>query len=102
MKTETILNQLASATVVELDADALPELLADSKLLSESDTHLAGLIRILALRDLLLVQEQHPESRKLLLRGFTAREEAESFVRERLETYERMWDGCGCKVEYFK
>ena len=24
-----------------------------------------------------------------------------SFVRERLDLYERMWDGCGCKVDYY-
>ena len=27
-------------------------------------------------------------------------EAAEEFVRRRLEIYERMWDGCGCKVNY--
>ena len=26
--------------------------------------------------------------------------EARAFVEERLETYDRMWDGCGCKVHY--
>ncbi len=26
---------------------------------------------------------------------------ARNFVAGRLATYERMWDGCGCKVDYF-
>ena len=28
------------------------------------------------------------------------RETAERFVEDRLSDYERMWDGCGCKIEY--
>jgi len=28
-------------------------------------------------------------------------EEARAFVERRMEEYERMWDGCGVKVEYF-
>lgn len=29
-------------------------------------------------------------------------EEARAFVEKRLEEYERMWDGCGVKVEYYE
>jgi len=29
-------------------------------------------------------------------------QEADAFVRKRLEEYERMWDGCGVKVDYFE
>jgi hypothetical protein len=28
-------------------------------------------------------------------------DEVRRFVRERLEAYDRMWDGCGCKVDYY-
>ncbi len=31
---------------------------------------------------------------------FDGVEAAQEFVAARLETYERMWDGCGCKVDY--
>jgi hypothetical protein len=27
--------------------------------------------------------------------------EARAFVQRRMEEYERMWDGCGVKVEYY-
>jgi len=30
------------------------------------------------------------------------KKEAEEFIKERLEIYNRMWDGCGCKVDYYK
>jgi len=27
--------------------------------------------------------------------------EAEDFVKDRLDFYERKWDGCGCKIDYY-
>jgi len=29
------------------------------------------------------------------------KKEADLFIDERMETYDRMWDGCGCKVDYY-
>ncbi len=46
-----------------------------------------------------LVQEETPDG-QILLRRLGSREAAEEFVEDRLATYERMWDGCGCKVDY--
>jgi hypothetical protein len=45
------------------------------------------------------VQESDPEG-TVYLRAMADREAAEAFVSDRLATYERMWDGCGCKVHY--
>jgi hypothetical protein len=84
-----------------LEADELPGLIEAAELLRESDTHFAGPIRVLRLDRRILVQEQVPRTESVLVREFPARDEAERFVEERLETYERMWDGCGCKVDYF-
>ena len=100
MELQTLLLELEEKKVTELSADGLPDLLAASKLLREEDTHFAGFIRILSFESRILVQEQLPDGSKVLLRGFAAREKAEEFIRERLDTYDRMWDGCGCKVDY--
>jgi hypothetical protein len=27
---------------------------------------------------------------------------AARFVADRLATYERMWDGCGCRIDYYR
>jgi len=32
---------------------------------------------------------------------FQNEETAAKFVEERLDIYEKMWDGCGCKVKYY-
>jgi hypothetical protein len=49
-----------------------------------------------------LVAVEEPSSRERVIRLLGGEEEARRFVRERLDTYERMWDGCGCKVEYYR
>ena len=59
------------------------------------------MIRLLDLDGALFMQEQHPETHELLVRRFADRAAADAFVKDRLDTYERMWDGCGCKVHYF-
>ena len=37
-----------------------------------------------------------------LARRMPSIEDATDFVNDRLGTYERMWDGCGCKINYFE
>jgi hypothetical protein len=79
MNLQKLLTDLPDVPVLQISAEDLQDVLGQSQLLYETETHLAGPIRILELR---------------------TRLEADRFVRERLETYERMWDGCGCKIDY--
>ena len=81
--------------------DELSELIASAELLREEETHLAGKIRVLRVGDRILVQEQHPETKKLILHEFPSEEEAGRFVEDRLKAYDRIWDGCGCKIDYY-
>ena len=87
--------------VLRLEPTELDALLAATALVREDDTHFAGMIRLLELEGALFMQEQHPESKELLVRRFQDRQAADAFIQDRLDTYERMWDGCGCKVHYF-
>ena len=43
---------------------------------------------------------EQPEPGKRALRRLAA-DEVDDFVRDRLAIYERMWDGCGCRVDYY-
>jgi hypothetical protein len=87
---------------IVIQAPELSELIESAELLREEDTCIAGPIRMLRVGRLLLVQEQAPETKDLIVREFSTTEEAERFLAERLGTYERMWDGCGCKIDYYK
>jgi hypothetical protein len=93
---------LSGQEIFVLRAGELSRLLESAELLREDDTSIAGKIRILRDGNRILVQEQVPETKKVIVRQLPSREDAERFVDDRLSTYDRMWDGCGCKIDYYK
>jgi hypothetical protein len=44
---------------------------------------------------------EEPSPGQSVVRWLADREEARRFVGHRLAQYDRMWDGCGCKIDYF-
>jgi len=80
--------------------DDLKELLSQSKIIIEKDTHISDKIRLLKYKDELFIQEKSNKD-ELIVRIMKTKKEAEEFIKERLEIYDRMWDGCGCRVEYY-
>ena len=99
MDIDDLLEKLGDASCVGFSPDELVGLLEEAELVREEDTCISGMIRIIRLRNTVLVQEETPD-REIVVRIRPTREAAEEFVDRRLETYERMWDGCGCKVDY--
>jgi len=96
---DDLLERLSDASRLGLSPDELAGLLEEAELVREEDTCISGMIRILRLKNTVLVQEQAPD-REIVIRIRPTVEAAAEFVAGRLETYERMWDGCGCKVDY--
>jgi hypothetical protein len=94
-----ILGQIQRQAIVTLGPEELGELLELAETVREVDTCLSGWIRILTIADNLIVQEQTPEG-EVLVRRMASIEDAERFVEQRLIAYERMWDGCGCRIDY--
>ncbi len=82
-----------------LDRDGLVALMDAVEVVRDADTCLAGRIRILVADDVVMVQEQTQQG-EILVRRVESRAAADALVDDRLATYERMWDGCGCKVDY--
>jgi hypothetical protein len=78
----------------------LNELLANSKLMIEESTYISDKIRLLKYKTDLLIQEKTTKH-EYLIRVMKTKKEAEDFIKDRLEIYNRMWDGCGCKVKYY-
>jgi hypothetical protein len=99
MEAAEVIRQIEQQAIVALDAEDLSPLLEASVTLRAHDTCLAGWIRILSLEGHVLVQEQTLDGEVLIHRLGTL-EAAELFVEHRLNAYERMWDGCGCKIDY--
>lgn len=48
-----------------------------------------------------LVAVEEPRRGERVLRRLDDDDVAREFVKDRLDSYERMWDGCGCKVDYY-
>jgi len=94
-----ILDQLGRQAIVTLGPEDLGGLLESAETVREVDTGISGRIRVLAVADNVIVQEQTPKG-EVLVRRMSSLEEAERFVEQRLVAYERMWDGCGCRIDY--
>ena len=76
------------------------ELLSQSKVIIEKDTLISDKIRLLKIEKELLIQEKTTKD-EFIIRLMKTKKEAEDFIKQRLEIYDRMWDGCGCRVEYY-
>jgi hypothetical protein len=77
------------------------EVLADAyEILERHETLIAGDLLIIRVADgLAAVEQSKPQER--VVRWLGDAEDARRFVEDRIETYDRMWDGCGCKIDYY-
>ena len=78
----------------------LNELLLKSKIIVEKDTLISDKIRLLKHNNQLILQEKTTKD-EYLIRMVKSLEEGEELIKQRMEIYDRMWDGCGCKVDYY-
>lgn len=101
MNNHQLIGTLQSRAPIPVDREVLISLLEKAEVLRQDNTCVAGWIRILSVEGVILVQEETPEGHALA-RRMTSVEEANDFVNDRLGSYERMWDGCGCKIHYFE
>jgi len=96
---DELLERLGRAPVTVIDGDELAVLSERAATLRDDDTCVAGRIRVLRVAGRVVVQEQTPDG-EILLREAASEAEAARFVDDRLAVYERMWDGCGCRIDY--
>ncbi len=89
-----------SERIVSIPVDEWTGLAPAFEEVERHDTYLAGDLMIVRLDRLFAAVEQ-PSPAERVLRRLADEEEAGRFVRQRLEEYERMWDGCGCKIDYY-
>jgi hypothetical protein len=92
-------SRLSAGEIVVLSREEWETLADGFEVLEDRDTGLAG--RLLLTRGpagFVVVEEPDPTRRAL--RRFVEEEKARRFIQDRLEAYERMWDGCGCKIDY--
>ncbi len=93
--------RLGDERVVPMPAPQWSALAGEFEEMERHATGVAGdLVIIRVGAGLAVVEESNPDER--VVRRLADEDEVRRFVSQRLEEYERMWDGCGCKIEYYK
>lgn len=93
--------RVAKGGTVPLTAGEWEELAPHFPVVERHLTQLAGDLLIVRVGgSLAAVEAPSPGARVARFLGGPA--DAKAFVDKRMEEYERMWDGCGVKVEYFR
>jgi hypothetical protein len=100
MDLHDLLRELKAKPVVRIDDAALGALLSGSEILKEERPPGIDPIRVLRIEDTILFQETS-DRKEILVRRFPSREEAYRFLRARLDAHDRIWDGCGCRIDYW-
>ena len=98
---EKVLKKLDAQTVVILLEEELSRLMEEIEVVGEKDTYFRDMIRILGSQDIFLIQEKSDKD-EILIRKADSLEEGQKFIQNRLAVYENMWNGCGCKVNYYE
>jgi len=98
---EEFKRRIALGGTVPLSAREWGELSHHFPVEERHQTQLAGELLIVRVGgDLAAVEAPSRDARVARLLG--GAEEARTFVERRMEEYERMWDGCGVKVDYYE
>ncbi|HMN50160.1 MAG TPA: hypothetical protein PKD67_13535 [Ignavibacteriaceae bacterium] len=101
MEAKEIFNKALNSNYIIIEEDELKSVLENSETLRTEDTHLSDLIRLLKFENNLFVQET-TFKKEIIIRKMNSLEDADKFFQERLDYYERKWDGCGCKIDYYE
>ena len=101
MEAKEIFNKALNSNFIIIEEDELKSVLENSETLRTEDTHLSDLIRLLKFENNLFVQET-TFKKEIIIRKMNSLEDADKFFQERLDYYERKWDGCGCTIDYYE
>ncbi len=95
----SILKRLDAKSTISLTQEELRTFMDQAELVEDHDTYMCDHIRLYNCNGIFTVQET-TDKKEILLHRFSHMSDASVFIEKRLETYERMWDGCGCKILY--
>lgn len=101
MDIQKIINSTKRKKYSSVSKEELTALLANSKIITEENTYISDKIRLLEYETELFIQEKTTND-EFLIRKVKTKEDGEDLIKQRLKIYNRMWDGCGCKVDYYK
>ena len=92
--------RLIDESIVPLEDDEWTAVADQFEELERHSTSISGDLLIVRLGSLLAAVEQ-PSPGKRVVRRLADRDEARRFVEQRMQDYDRIWDGCGCRIDYY-
>lgn len=101
MDVKNIFEKFLISKFLIIDESELETVLDNVELLRIEDTHLSDFIRFIKFDGSLFIQETIFKS-EIIVRKVSSIEDADKFIKERLDFYELKWDGCGCKIDYYE
>ncbi len=101
MEVKEIFDKTLNSNYLIIEEDELKSVLDNSEIIRVEDTYLSDFIRVLKYDEKFFVQET-TFKKEILIRKMDSMNDVDFFVQERLDYYERKWDGCGCKIDYYE
>lgn len=101
MEAKEIFDKTLNSNYLMIEEDEFKSVLDNSEIIRVEDTYLSDFIRVLKYDEKFFVQET-TFKKEILIRKMDSMNDVDSFVQERLDYYERKWDGCGCKIDYYE
>ena len=99
MESNISVSQIRIGEATYISKNELDDLIKLSEAVLEKDTLISGFVRILKYNNQYVFQEQTPQN-EIIIRKFADLKLAQNLVEKRLEIYEKMWNGCGCRIDY--
>jgi hypothetical protein len=100
-QTSELSRRFETEKYIVISNEELTDLLTSSCIVFEQDTRLRDFIRILKVQNRSYLQEK-TNLGEIIIRRFDSEVDALKLVNERMEIYDKMWDGCGCKINYYE
>jgi hypothetical protein len=98
---EPLIQKIPADGAAAVSAEEVALLRQSSELVREVDTRFNGMIEVLRTPEGAYILAEQTLERQPVIRRVASPEHADEVIRSRLEIYDRMWDGCGCKVDFF-
>jgi len=86
--------------VTILDREQWKQIEPRLEVLERHDTGAKGEILVIKWGESIAIVEQ-PKPSEFVLRPMEGMDRVKIFVEQRLAAYDRIWDGCGCKIDYY-
>lgn len=100
MEELAFLQDIESDKCVSISEEQFKSLNNSGEVIFEEDTLISHCIRLFKMYDFYIFQEKSPKG-EILIRKFKYKDKAELLIKQRLGIYEKMWNGCGCRIDYY-